>query len=231
VREPQQIDHQLDGVAGTVPAHVDDPLRVAHRLEHRPHPREHHRLAADEDLQRAGPRSGRHPAHRRVQDRDVAGNGMCPDPVGHRRDARGHVHPDGAGPHRVEQRAAAEQHVLDVARGRQHRDHHVRAGAGLPGRAGPGGPGTDQGVGCRRAHVVHRQVEARGEDARAHRRAHVPQADEAHPQASSHRATASSSTAAPSPGSRGTRTHPSASIHTGSARKKSRRCGVQPGGS
>ena len=46
-----------------------------------------------------------------------------------------------------------------------------------------------------------------------------------------HRETAASSMSAPRPGRAGTFRQPSASMRTGSARKKSRRCSVQPGGS
>lgn len=50
-------------------------------------------------------------------------------------------------------------------------------------------------------------------------------------QLTAQRATAASSIVAPRPGSAGTARHPSESMDTGWARKKSRRCTVQPGGS
>ena len=234
VREPEQVDHQLDRVARPVAADVQDPAWVAHRGQQRPDPCVVFSRAADEYLKGASVRRRGHTADGRVQHADAERLGQRADPAGDRRNAGGHVHPDGAGRQPRQQPVGAEQHLLHLPRRRQHRDDHGPVPARLRGRACPGRAGGDQGGRGAAAHIVDDEVMARRQDVAAHRLAHVTQADESHLHRlslSAHRATASWSISAPRPGRCGTFRHPSESISTGSVRKKSRRCSVQPGGS
>ena len=158
VREPQQVEHELDRVTGAVAAHVQDPLRVPHGRQQRADPVEMSSSPPTKicsvpvlapaampltGASRTGPTSPR--------------AGIRPGP-GRRRPARcGHVDPDRARRQPGQQAVRAEQHLLHVCRRGQHGDHHLAA---APARAGSRpSRARDLQVGGRLpADVVHEQV-------------------------------------------------------------------------
>src|SRR5258708_12276657 len=91
--EPQQVEHQLDRVPGPVPSHVDDPVRIAHRLQQRPDPPVALLTAADEYLQRAGLRAGCHATNRSVQDSDAPWLPEPPPLIAHTPPPSQQIHP------------------------------------------------------------------------------------------------------------------------------------------
>ena len=176
--EPQQVEHELDRVAGSVRAHVPDPVRVAHRFQHRPGGEIVRLGAADEDLQRSRSRAGGHAAHRRVDHADPARLGPLPHQISHGWHAGRHVCPDGTGFEPVEQAVLAKQDRLDLTRTRQAGEHDVAAFGRVPCGVGPAGASGDKFRARLRPNVVHDQVVAGGEHVAAHRPAHLPEADE-----------------------------------------------------
>ena len=178
VREPQQVEHELDGVAGPVRADMTDPFRIPHRLEYRPHALVVIVGPADEDLQRPGPSARRHPADRCVDHANAARLGKGSDPVGDLGHAGGHVDPDRTRLQAVEQAVGVEQYPLDISRRGQTSDHDIASRGRLERSRRPPGTCLKKRPGRCRAGVVHDQVMARGEDVAAHGRAHLAEADE-----------------------------------------------------
>jgi hypothetical protein len=139
--EPQQVDQQLDGVAGPVPANVPDP---AQDLQQIPVLRDDLCFTPDQEVQGALPRGGHAPAGRRLQDLHPTVEERVTD-LGHGgRRVAGHVDPGGPAAQRGRDPVRAKHQLTHLAGAGQDGDQDVDAGRepgqlGHPARSAPGG--------------------------------------------------------------------------------------------
>lgn len=178
VEEEQQVDAELDRVAGALPPDVEDPIRVPHSLQHRKVPLEGLPLAADEDLEGPFPRPRDPSGDGRIEHRKVCRAGRVYDPPGGGDIAGAHVYPDAAGAHGRERSFGAEHRRFDLGRTGQHGHEHVRPLRGFGRRPRGGRASASKPLYGFSICVVGADRETGGQQTGGHGVAHPPQPHE-----------------------------------------------------
>ena len=251
VHEPGQVEKQLDGVAAAAGAEVEDLLRVAHRLQQRQGPGEGLRGAAGVDRERARLGADRLPGHRGVDKSISRASRGGERPAAHLQRAGAHLDHQRARRQRGDRPLGAVEDLVHGGGPGQAGDEDLGAAHAVAHRVrGPRArlccPASACGVEVEGRHLVTGRAQwrhmwlpmwPRPMNPTRRRVPGAPSASCLRPARRAHDDPAGSGprrprrARSPSPGAPGSASMPSASTRTGSASMKSRRSGVQPGGS